>query len=54
MNELELKDAGKIYDPMDAAIMAFQKDCLKDLKKQISWIKSKQLKETGLVKVKEQ
>ena len=29
MNELELKDAGKIYDPMDAAIMALQKNCLK-------------------------
>ena len=29
MTELELKDAGKIYDPMDAEIMALQKNCLK-------------------------
>lgn len=29
MTELELKDAGKIYDPMDAEIMALQKNCMK-------------------------
>ena len=29
MTELELKDAGKIYDPMDAEILALQKNCLK-------------------------
>ena len=29
MTELELKNAGKIYDPMDAEIMALQKNCLK-------------------------
>ena len=29
MTELELKDAGKIYDPMDAEIMSLQKNCLK-------------------------
>ena len=29
MTEFELKDAGKIYDPNDAEIMALQKNCLK-------------------------
>ena len=29
MTELELKDAGEIYDSMDAEILALQKNCLK-------------------------